>query len=68
MQHAEKCVCGNCLYLSMNNVLGVCPSHLLFDKIQVKECEDVNVIRSIKDYDITVDREMPEGVELIEKL
>ena len=51
-----------------DNVLGVCPSHLLFDKIQVKECEDVNVIRSIKDYDITVDREMPEGVELIEKL
>lgn len=51
-----------------DNVLGVCPSHLLFDKIQVKECEDANVIRSIKDYDITVDREMPEGVELIEKL
>ena len=51
-----------------DNVLGVCPSHILFDKIQVKECEDVNVIRSIKDYDITVDREMPEGVELIEKL
>lgn len=51
-----------------DNVLGVCPSHLLFDKIQVKECEDANVIRSIKDYEITVDREMPEGVELIEKL
>lgn len=51
-----------------DNVLGVCPSHILFDKIQVKECEDANVIRSIKDYEITVDREMPEGVELIEKL
>ena len=51
-----------------DNVLGVCPSHLLFDKIQVKECEDASVIRSIKDYKITVEREMPEGVELIEKL
>ena len=51
-----------------DNVLGVCPSHLLFDKIQVKECEDVNVVRSINNYQITVDREMPEGVELIEKL
>ena len=38
------------------------------DKIQVKECEDVNVVRSINNYQITVDREMPEGVELIEKL
>ena len=51
-----------------DNVLGVCPSHLLFDKIQVKKCEDVNVVRSINNYQITVDREMPEGVELIEKL
>ena len=62
-------MCMRKLFVSKHdNVLGVCPSHLLFDKIQVKECEDVNVIRSIKDYDITVDREMPEGVELIEKL
>lgn len=51
-----------------DNILGVCPSHLLFDKIQVKKCEDVNVVRSINNYQITVDREMPEGVELIEKL
>lgn len=51
-----------------DNVLGVCPSHLLFDKIQVKKCEDVNVVRSINNYQITVDRDMPEGVELIEKL
>ena len=50
-----------------DSVLGNCPSHILFDKISVAEREK-GVPRSFKDYEITVDREMPEGVELIEKL
>lgn len=49
-----------------DNVLGSCPSHLLFDKIKVEE----NTVppRSFEHYNITVDREMPNGVEMIEKL
>ena len=49
-----------------DNVLGNCPSHLLFDKVKIGEKSAVP--RSIDDYEITVDKEMPEGVELIEKL
>lgn len=48
------------------NVLGCCPSHLLFDKITIDPLTAVP--RSFKDYKITVDREMPAGVELLEKL
>lgn len=48
------------------NVLGNCPSHLLFDKITVEPLTDVP--RSFTDYKITVDRNIPTGVELMEKL
>ena len=49
-----------------DNVLGNCPSHILFDKISIEE----NVVppRKFTDYNITIDRQMPEGVEIIEKL
>lgn len=50
-----------------SNVLGNCPSHILFDKISIKETHNVPP-RTFADYDITVDRQMPNGVELIEKL
>lgn len=46
-------------------VLGNCPSHVLFDKIVVKEKDGVFVPRAFTDYEITVDTTMPEGVELI---
>lgn len=49
------------------SMLGNCPSHLLFDKITVRKT-DGKVPRSYKDYEITVDSQMPDGVELIEKL
>ena len=48
-------------------VLGNCPSHVLFDKIHVTEKEGV-LPRAYTDYDVNVEREMPEGVELIEML
>ena len=48
------------------HILGNCPSHILFDKISVQECADVP--RRFNDYQISVDKEMPSGVELIEKL
>ena len=49
-----------------DNVLGSAPSHILFDKITITQTSSVP--RSIGDYEITIDRDMPEGVELIEKL
>ena len=49
-----------------DNVLGSAPSHILFDKISIHQTSPVP--RSIGDYEITIDREMPEGVVLIEKL
>lgn len=49
-----------------SNVLGNCPSHILFDKVEIEEKTDVP--RSYKDYEIRIDRNLPAGVELIEKL
>ena len=48
--------------------LGNAPAQTLFDKIQVQKKEDVNPPRAYTDYTVTVDRNMPDGVELIEKL
>ena len=49
------------------NVLGNCPSHILFDKIKVEEKGDA-IPRAFDDYEICVDRNMPAGVELVEKI
>ncbi len=48
------------------NILGNCPSHILFDKISVKQVGDIP--RSFTDYEINIDEEMPKGVELISKI
>lgn len=49
------------------NILGNCPSHILFDKIKIEEC--VTPPRKYEDYKISIDdSELPDGVELIEKL
>lgn len=61
-------MCMRKLYIfKHDNVLGNCPSHILFDKISVDEKENV-LPRAFCDYDITVDENMPAGVELIQKL
>ena len=49
------------------NILGNCPSHILFDKITVQEKENV-LPRTFADYVITVDETMPAGGELIQKI
>lgn len=49
-----------------DNILGNCPSHILFDKVKVDEI--AYPPRKFGDYKITVDAEMPDGVELIEKI
>ncbi len=54
------------IVLKHDNVLGNCPSHILFDKITIEE--NTSVPRKYSDYTIIIDRSMPEGVEMIEKL
>jgi len=62
-------VCVRKLYVfKHSSVLGNAPSVVLFDKISVKKKDDKEYPRSINDYVISVDRTMPDGVELIEKL
>ena len=61
-------MCMRKLYIfKHDNVLGNCPSHVLFDKISIKEKENTPP-RAFSDYDITIERNLPDGVELIEKL
>ena len=48
--------------------LGNAPSHFLFDKIAIQKKAGIECPRNYEDYEITIDRDMPEGVTLIEKL
>ena len=48
--------------------LGNAPAHIIFDKIHVDRNDGVIAPRKFSDYTITVDKAMPEGVTLIEKL
>ena len=49
--------------------LGNAPSHLLFERITVERKAGVTAPRSFSDYGVTVNRaNLPDGVELIEKL
>lgn len=48
--------------------LGCCQSHVLFDKIKVETIPKVLPPRSFADYKVTVDKNVPKGVEVLEKL
>lgn len=50
------------------SLLGNTPSAELFDKVTIRRQDGVEVARSWKDYIVDIDRNMPEGVELLEKL
>jgi len=51
------------------NELGCCQSHILFDKIKVENILDSDLPpRSFADYRVTISDEIPDGVEMIEKL
>ena len=50
------------------SLLGNAPSAELFDKVTIRRKDGVEVARSWKDYTVDIDRSMPEGVELLEKL
>lgn len=51
-----------------SNILGNCPSHILFDKIQAELKTKEMPPREFSDYVISLDWNLPEGVELLEKL
>lgn len=62
-------VCMRKLYIFKHeNVLGNCPSHILFDKIVVKEKNKDTPPRKFNDYEIIVEDTLPQGVERIDKL
>ena len=54
------------LVFKHDNVLGNCPSHILFDKVKIEEISAPP--RCFDDYSITIDTELPDGVEMIEKI
>ena len=61
-------MCMRKLYIfKHDSLLGNAPSHVLFDKILIQQRSE-EPPRAFRDYEVTVEREMPEGVELIEKL
>lgn len=61
-------MCVRKLYVfKRDSVLGNAPANVLFDKIVIGKKDGVEVPRSFNDYEITVDKNMPEGVELQEK-
>lgn len=45
---------------------GNAPSHLLFDKINIKKKNNTDHPRSSSDYNVKIDREFPENIELYE--
>lgn len=48
--------------------LGNCPSHLLFDKVQISLKDEVDVPRRFSDYEVVIDSNLPEGVSLEQKI
>jgi CRISPR-associated protein Csd2 len=48
--------------------LGCCQSHVLFDKVKVERLPKDLPPRSFKDYKVTVEKDVPKGVQIIEKL
>jgi CRISPR-associated protein Csd2 len=51
-----------------NSELGCCQSHILFDKVKVERLSKEMPPRSFADYKVTVSKDVPTGVEIIEKL
>jgi CRISPR-associated protein Csd2 len=51
-----------------NSELGCCQSHILFDKVKVERPANDLPPRSFGEYKITISQDVPNGVEIIEKL
>lgn len=62
-------MCVRKLYVFQHDgILGNCPSHVLFDKIHVEPLDPEKPPRAYSDYRVTMDADIPAGVELIEKI
>ena len=62
-------MCMRKLYIFKHeSVLGNAPSNILFDKITVKQNNSPEPARKFSDYTVNVDYDMPNSVELIEKI
>lgn len=62
-------MCMRRLYIfKHDSVLGNCPSHILFDKVSVGLKNEQLPPRAFSDYEISLDAQMPDGVEVIERL
>ena len=62
-------MCMRKLYIFKHeNILGNSPSNLLFDKIKIEQNNYPSPAREFSDYTISIDTNLPDGVELIEKL
>ena len=52
-----------------DNELGKAPSHKLFEAVDVKKKDDVEIPRSFDDYEVKIDQSaIPDGVEVIERI
>lgn len=51
-----------------DTALGCCQSHTLFDKVKVERLSGDLPPRTFGDYRVTIDKDVPAGVEVIEKL
>ena len=60
------------LVFKHNTALGNAPAHQLFDLINVKRKDDLKPARVFTDYSVTtkeeIEKNLPQGVELIEML
>ena len=56
------------LIFKHSDALGNCPAHILLESVKAEKKPEKDCPRSFSDYIITVERNLPEGVELIEKL
>ncbi|MDD4493622.1 MAG: type I-C CRISPR-associated protein Cas7/Csd2 [Eubacteriales bacterium] len=50
------------------SALGNAPAHVLLDKIKIEKKQGVEAPRKFEDYSLLIDRTMPVGVSLLEKL
>ena len=51
-----------------DSAIGNAPAHVLFDLVKVEPDHEGRPARKFTDYDVTVDKDAPQGVEVIEKL
>lgn len=59
-----RMACRGLYVFSHEDQFGNAPSHMLFEKVDIRLREEGTVPRSYKDYKISIDESLPEGVKL----